>query len=154
MLPNTVRAWHRGGGCVAFGTTTWHPGEVLGLVSDRMRAFGADLSVAAVERRLLKGPGSLAVAVSDDHTDHDVHLDLDFILNIHESADTTGSLCMRRASVLDCGGGDPGTVLAFRGPVDALVKFSPQDPTMFESDVNQSGRSPAREKPPQVSGFS
>jgi hypothetical protein len=59
-----------------------------------MRAFGEDWSAASVEGSLSTGPGSLAIALRDNHTEHDEHLDLDFILNVERPEDTTISDCV------------------------------------------------------------
>ncbi|MFC6015268.1 DUF6348 family protein [Plantactinospora solaniradicis] len=86
-----VGKWPRNGpdGDVQSGRTA----EVLKIVAERLDAFGPDWT-ATVDGSRLTGAGSWAVALRDNHTDHDEHLDLDFVLNVDRPAETTISDCV------------------------------------------------------------
>ncbi|WP_214108131.1 DUF6348 family protein [Acrocarpospora catenulata] len=47
-----------------------------------------------VEGSLVKGPGSVAVMLGENHSDHPGHFDLDFVFNVKRPADTTISDCV------------------------------------------------------------
>ncbi len=64
---------------------------VLAMVAERMSQFDLPWawSADAIEGDLLRGPGTLAIALQDNHTDSDAHLDLAFVLNVDNPARTT-----------------------------------------------------------------
>lgn len=67
--------------------------RVLPMVARRMRRFGHP--GWHVHGDLVKGPGSLAIKLRDNHTDSPAHLDLDFVLDVSRPDGSTVSDCIQ-----------------------------------------------------------
>lgn len=67
---------------------------VLAMVADRMSQFDMPWSADQITGDQLRGPGTLAIELQENHTDSEAHLDLAFILNVDDPVQTTISDCV------------------------------------------------------------
>jgi hypothetical protein len=64
---------------------------VLAMVAERMSQFDLPWAWGAdqIQGDVLRGPGTLAIELQENHTESDAHLDLAFILNVDNPTQTT-----------------------------------------------------------------